>query len=280
MHFPKFWAKAEENRVKAWGWSDISQHEALQSAKKRAHTLVALLSHGRPPRAPYGYSDQPLREEVLKIIDLPEVAQEAIISRNTYGALILNSPQVAFLDVDRKTDNSAINNLMHLVTDIFKPAKTQYGSNRDEIQVNMARLCELHYNLGLRLYETAAGFRILVTNDLLRPECATIRELSRVLKVDPLYRRLSLRHHSFRARLTPKPWRCGLNSPQDKWPWLDDISKAQFEKWQKSYAERCEEFATCRFIEQVGNAIVHPVVNEIIKLHDSATKAFSIMPLA
>lgn len=280
MHFPKFWAKAEENKFKAWGWSDISQHEAINSARKRAHNLAVLLSHGRPPRAPYGYSDQPLREEVIKSLDLPELAEAVVISRNGYGALILNSPQVAFLDVDRKESLSALDSIKNLMADLFKEQKTKYVLSREEIQSNCLQLCELNRALGLRLYETAAGFRVMVTQDLCRPEGELIRDLSRVLKVDPLYRRLSLRHRSFRARLTPKPWRCGHYTPKNKWPWSNEWAHKQFEQWQKSYAEKSESFATCRFLEQFGNAIMHPAVHEVVKLHDSSTKAFSTLPLA
>jgi hypothetical protein len=280
MHFPKFWAKAEENNFKAWGWSDISQNEAINSAKKRAHNLSVLLSHGRPPRAPYGYSDQPLREEVINSVDLPELAESVVITRNGYGALILNSPQVAFLDVDRKPPLSPLDVIKQLTVNIFKEKQNQYVASREEVQSNCMLLCELNSALGLRFYETAAGFRIMVTQDLCRPDGELIREVSRVLKVDPLYRRLSLRHRSFRARLTPKPWRCGHYTPKNRWPWSNEWAKKHFEQWQKSYAEKSEGFATCRFIGQFGNAIMHPAVHEVVKLHDSSTKAFSPLPLA
>ena len=69
-----------------------------------------------------------------------------------------------------------------------------------------------HPGMGLRLYRTANGYRCLVTHRTYDPASQECRELLEALGSDPLYIRLCRGQHCFRARLTPKPWRCGAGS--------------------------------------------------------------------
>ncbi|WP_245879372.1 hypothetical protein [Xanthomonas pisi] len=106
MIVPRHWAEAriqhrEGQRsitVRRFGWSDESYAAAELHARGRAgEALDAILSGTPLPRrerlAAYG-EGLPIREEI--------VAQEGslVLTRNSYGALCLNTPNVLFADVD------------------------------------------------------------------------------------------------------------------------------------------------------------------------------------
>ncbi|MCL2743078.1 MAG: hypothetical protein FWE67_04435 [Planctomycetaceae bacterium] len=63
---------------------------------------------------------------------------------------------------------------------------------------------------GVRIYKTAAGYRGIVTHALFDPTDPETLKLMERFECDPQYIRLCKRQESFRARITPKGWRCGL----------------------------------------------------------------------
>lgn len=110
MIVPQYWAEARVQQleprqitVRRSGWSDISQEEAQAHAEARAREALERIASGealsrREPRVPYnGAEGVPIREEIL------ERHGETIITRNVYGARCLNTPDVAFADVDQNT---------------------------------------------------------------------------------------------------------------------------------------------------------------------------------
>jgi hypothetical protein len=97
---------------------------------------------------------------------------------------------------------------------------------------------------------------------------------------DPLYLRLCRSQRSFRARLTPKPWRCGTRAAPARFPFETLAAEAAFRKWQEHYDGRRQRFATCALIGALGSAEVHPEVREIAAIHDEETRATSGLPLA
>jgi len=96
---------------------------------------------------------------------------------------------------------------------------------------------------------------------------------------DPLYRKLCEHQQSFRARLTPKPWRCGVRTPPARWPFQDAKAEQAFEKWSGRYATVSATRATCRLLS-AGNGAMHPSLQPIVELHDTLTRATSDLPLA
>src|SRR5258708_17287312 len=61
--------------------------------------------------------------------------------------------------------------------------------------------------LAVRVYKTAAGYRAMVVNAGFDPGSTRSEEVLKEFGADPLYVRLCKMQQSFRARLTPKPWR-------------------------------------------------------------------------
>src|SRR5262249_13129913 len=105
MKFYKYWAKGTATvadvhpwNVRAFGGSDVSMQEALQRANERAGRVAAALVNGQAPGS-YGYDERPLREEIIEEIrDGGKLV--ALITRNAYGSLVLNTNRVMFVDVD------------------------------------------------------------------------------------------------------------------------------------------------------------------------------------
>jgi hypothetical protein len=123
----------------------------------------------------------------------------------------------------------------------------------------------------LRLYRTFAGLRGIFTHDVFDPKSDLSLDVLREMGSDPLYIRLCKAQECFRARLTPKPWRCGHRANAVRFP-IEDAYAERFEQWKVKYEARQRDYATCRFLGQLGNGCVHPEVARIVELHDFVTK--------
>jgi hypothetical protein len=137
-----------------------------------------------------------------------------------------------------------------------------------------------HPDWSWRIYRTRAGLRLLAAHALFDPETAVENGVFEALGADPLYRQLCRAQKCFRARLTPKPWRCGVQGKPERWPWLNAKAEARFRKWEESYRSESEPWATCELIRQLGTAGTHPEVQPIVAVHDEATRAGSKLQLA
>ena len=80
--------------------------------------------------------------------------------------------------------------------------------------------------------------------------------------------------------MTPKPWRCGLKQNTLRWPYETADQQRGFQQWLTEYDERQRRFATCRFLSIVGSGAVHPAVQPLVDLHDTATRATESLELA
>jgi hypothetical protein len=105
---PQYWAEARTRTeirdrlvtVKRFGWSDESQAAAQRHAEERAADAAARMVRGESllwfdHKVPYnGGNGLPIREEIVARHG------ETVITRNSYGALCLNTPDVLFADID------------------------------------------------------------------------------------------------------------------------------------------------------------------------------------
>ena len=108
MIVPQFWAEGraqhrqnnKQTTVRRFGWSDSSAAEAQSSADARAQEALQRILSGekllrREPKIPYnGAQGVPIREEII------DRHGETVITRNSYGARCLNTPNVLFADID------------------------------------------------------------------------------------------------------------------------------------------------------------------------------------
>ena len=283
MRFPRYWSKVEHDNISVWGWSDHSQSDAKSRGEERAEKLAQLLAQGPLPKSSYGYADKPLREEIIRQLPEHSSTPSALVTRNNFGALVLNSAEVMFIDVDAPEVVSS-KCAVSWISKLFGGSKKEDSSPslKDEpAALQKAReWAESNPRWGFRAYRTFAGWRFIVTHDLFDPKNVLSEKVFDALEADPLYRRLCKSQESFRARLTPKPWRCLMSGPPSSWPWADKKAEEAFRAWEQRYAKCCEEYSTCHFVTSIGDERVHRDISEIVKIHDHMTRCAEKLPLA
>jgi len=141
-------------------------------------------------------------------------------------------------------------------------------NQQNKILPVFSRFHERYPELAFRVYETAAGYRMMVTNKTMDPQSEESGEWHKALKGDKLYARLCERQKCYRARLTPKPWRLlGFASP-DLLPegWHGD--PADLVDWLEHYEAKSQGVAVCRLVDTYGDGSINEDVAEVLKIHD------------
>ena len=128
MLIPKYWAQhkqrfesletssnpSKQATIKRYGWSDISQMEALSHAKSRVDDAHHRWLAGedivrRERREEYNEGNSiPIREQIVSKHSFPEnessnnsaAVTKLIVTRNSYGAQVANVDNIAIIDVD------------------------------------------------------------------------------------------------------------------------------------------------------------------------------------
>jgi len=286
MYFPRYWAKASVDgrgrggitvNAQAWGWSDVSDADALARATARAQ---ALLSHlppepGELKRAHY-YEARPFREPVLQ--DLSQGPVKAIITRNSFGCEVLNTDTVAFADIDY--DPPRVGIFSALFGGGKKKAAEAQAAWETQTLEKLQQWQQAHSSWSFRVYRTAGGLRLLVISGLQPASDPASMKWLEAVGSDPLYLRLCRDQKSFRARLTPKPWRCGLKQLTVRFPWAKESEQEAFEKWLGNYQPKCDSYAVCAYLQTLGIDTPAPEIRPILALHDERTSVGKGLPLA
>jgi hypothetical protein len=196
---------------------------------------------------------------------------KGVVTRNHYGCLVLNATRALFIDVDmvqpcrQERERDAVDSWNKGWLQILEDLRVVLGSERGE---------------GFRIYRTAAGFRILATSREFEPDSPQSHRLMNLVGADAAFVKLCRTQNSFRARLTPKPWRCGMRRPPNFFPRETAGEKQRFAEWLSRYERSCRGHATCQYLGHVGPKAVHKRIAPIIELHDHQTKAHTALPLA
>jgi hypothetical protein len=279
MNFPKFWARGEAQGFSAWGWSNESLALATSKAVEVAQRIAARLAHGdRRHLSRYEYGDRPLREEILREFRDDNGLLTAIITRNSYGCLVLNTARLLFVDVDLGEAPEQGGVLGWLSG--AKKAAAKLATARQSVLDRAEAWARQHPGWGWRVYETRAGLRLAAIHRPFAhddPTCAAVFE---ALGADLLYRRLCGHQRCFRARLTPKPWRCDTPKPPTRWPFVDERAARAFVEWEKGYLAAAAGYATCRLVAEFGATMGASEFAELLPAHDAATRCDSGLPLA
>jgi len=257
MHIPRYWARSDAPvPASSWRWSDISVEDALRRANEQAQKIAKIFASGSVPDQ-YAYGDRPIREEVVRRVTGGDGTELAIVTRNLYGALVLNAAGAMFIDIDLPSPKGW--------RSLFRR-----GSDGDAERASLERVKKWaeHQRVGIHVYRTAAGLRGLVTSRTYEPTTEATIESLRHLGSDPLYIRLCAAQQCFRARLTPKPWRCGSPCPPSRYPWQSPEAEMRFRAWEAQYEAKTSPYAVCRLVAQIGPKDVHPAIHPIIELHD------------
>jgi hypothetical protein len=278
MNFPPFWARGRSGDFHAWRWSSQSLAEAQALANQAAQRIADQFRNGQfPPKHGGYYPDRPFREPVLREIKDAAGETAAVVTRNSHGCLVLNTAKVMFVDIDLPEPKPAAGFFKRL---FGKPDPSPASTSLAGALAQIENWTRSRSEWGWRIYRTRAGLRLLATHDLIEADSGAAKDAFAGLGADPLYCKLCLSQKSYRARLTPKPWRCGIADKPERWPWLDAQAEKRFQKWEADYLSSAEGWATCELLRQIGNTNSHPEIPAIVKLHDAATRVGSQLQLA
>jgi hypothetical protein len=326
MIVPQFWAEARVQQrlpdrqvtVRRFGWSDLSQEDAQSMAEQRAAgALQRILADEkiprREPRVGYNGADGvPIREEIISRHG------DTVITRNSYGALCLNTPEVMFVDVDEDASSFRFSGCLvlflllgalgflgchqfgnwklgflalipaalmavWLINIINKLITRRRGGPEAIARQGLERFIATQPDGRFRLYRTPAGFRLMVLHQLIDPRSEAAASIFKACGTDPLYSTMCRAQHCYRARLTPKPWRMGmkerLRPRRTAWPVDPSYLPARAE-WVKEYEQMSAGWAACRFLKEYGTAPVHDTARSVQELHDRLCRAEENLPLA
>jgi hypothetical protein len=278
MHFPRHWARGEHDGFRAWKWSDVSPEDAAARAQAAARALAERVATDEPkrPNHDYPYPTGPLREPVLSVVATRDGAPTAVVSRNAGGVRVLNTADVMFVDIDFPQPVRP-----GLFARLFarRPPEPPDETGRAQLGV-VATWLAAHPEWGFRVYRTRAGLRLLATHGRVDAAGSETDRVFGELGADALYRRLCRSQKSFRARLSPKPWRIGLRAPGVRWPWIGADDERKFASWNAEYERAAAGYATCAFLERLGVEEEAAELRDLIRLHDAETRADAALPLA
>ena len=284
MRIPKYWARSSQSvqqpggrpyQIVIWQWSDASVSDAQRKADDRVREVADKVRAGQQLNR-YGYGDRPLREEITQGVTNAAGSEVAVVTRNAYGALVLNALNAMFIDIDFSDKGTAGTSGGGFSFGFGKRAPSQEDQHLERITAWASR----HPDVGLRVYHTAGGLRCLVTNQTFDPRQSYTLDMLRELESDPLYVRLCKAQECFRARLTPKPWRCNVSVPPSRYPWENSDIEIQYRLWERSYEQASRSYGVCRLVKQIGPQEVHPDVTPILALHDQVAGVAAQRPLA
>ncbi len=326
MLIPTFWAEGRVQRrtgnkeiltVRRYGWSNENQQSAQIHADGRALEAWTRIADGQPLalrdlKLAYGSEGLPIREQVVSQED------NTVITRNSYGALCLNTPDVAIADIDfdllipiDKKNLLALAGtflmgavlstallspwvgLGFLVLLLFTPAlATAYrtakvaraGGIEKVARARVRAFSKERPDWHIRVYRTPKGLRAIVLHKSMLPDDPEVADFFDAVGSDPQYVKMCAQQQCFRARVSPKPWRIGINQRIRSWnglPSVDAKRKHEREIWLRSYDRVAEGYAACQLVEVLGpgdRLTAHTA--KVLAMHDTLARVKADFPLA
>ncbi len=265
MNFAKYWSSIEvrvparfgkPGAVRVWGASNTDEATAADAARARAAQALAFFAG---QTADYDYGSDTIREEMVEEFFDSAGERLAVITRNRYGALVLNTERVLFGDIDLPSENF----VLRLCNRLGRRARDKHF-----FLETMRAFQGSHPEFVLQVYETRAGLRFIVINREIRADSAEVELLFKELPVDRLYTRLCRSQLCFRARLTPKPWRIGLPRPTARFPFSTELKQRSFNFWLAEYVAKSRNACAARRLERIGEADMPDAVRQVVDIHD------------
>ena len=249
-------------RTTCYGGSNFSDQDALANAHKKIQAIKDVIS-GKTNFLDYEID---IREELVYKLN-----EQNIITRNRYGALVLNTTDILFIDID-SPKNTFIRFIKWIFnsTDHLTPKALMLEDIQQEIYRNKYR------NYAFRVYETFKGYRIAVSGAHFDPTSKLSHQILSDFNSDYLYKLLCKKQECYRARLTPKPLRINYKDLKSNFPHQSQFELERLQNWVKIYDEKSEKYASCKFIFELRKF----QDQSIIGLHDKITNALINKPLA
>ena len=251
------------------GWSDISEDDAREHARSRWKQILARVA-GREARAE-DYSVA-VCEPIVREIDAGPL--RAVITRNRYGAQVLNCDRLCFIDID-KPKGGAGPGLLASLWNKLRGKNPEPAVNPETALLERVRAVATASGLTIRVYRTHSGWRLAILNRTYEPASRDAEELFRKFpQSDWLYRELCRKQDCFRARLTPKPWRIKATGFPDKkyprgFPWPDHAAAQAASDWVARYEAASAGHRTCAHLGDFGRNEPLPEILSILNVHDS-----------
>ena len=180
----------------------------------------------------------------------------AAVTRNHYGAKILNATNAMFVDIDSGHDADKIEKNMIM----------------DRVRIWASAMP----NRSIRAYATKQGVRLLFTDQSYDPASQEAQHIMAALGVVERYARLCASQGTFRARLTPKPWRIGISNPPARFP-KDPADRRLIASWSNSYEIASIPYATTHFLGTIGSGVVDALIAPVVEHHDRFAVGFGAL---
>ena len=326
MIVPQYWAEGRIQQrldkrqitVRRFGWSDLSLADAQTMADARTAEAFAKVVAGaqlerREPKVPYnGAEGVPIREEILARYG------ETVITRNSYGAHCLNTPNVLFVDVDfdKAAPTPWVRKARYLLLalggiafafypDILTVAAAflvaiSFGrgladwwrgrwiakkGGLEKVAMGRIEVCmAAHTKWHVRVYRTPKGLRLLGMHSTFDPQEQITRIIFDALGTDWVYSLMCRKQGCFRARVSPKPWRVGIGDHMRPRPGAWPIAPERIPErkaWVDRYERASRSFAACSFVAAMGDTSqVCPEAAMVQGVHDQLSQSSSGLPIA
>ena len=258
-------------RLRGWGGSNRDVAEAEQAAEIRLAWLkeqVQFTARGPKQAAMYEYGSGVIREEWLELLAGTDDAPEAVVTRNRYGAPVLNARSLAMIDIDLPEEGAR--------------GLAFWKKPPDPAEEAIAKLREWqgrNPGTSLRVYRTPKGLRVLRTDAEVPAESPEAERLLAELGNDRLYAALCKRQQCFRARLGPKPWRAQVSMPPGRFPREGNL-QSRFLTWLVEYEIAAATHAACRYLHTIGEDNIAGTLRRLVAAHDEMSGALSDRALA
>ena len=283
MKFYRYWHSAEKEicgaKIRSKAGSDESPEQAALLAERKLELYRRFTDAALTPPSPEELAafrrestgsseyEPAICEEVISELD-----KHNVVTRNRYGALVLNSEDHAFLDID--FDSCPSPGLGERLRALFGGTPPQTPEKRLFELLRKVINDRLPYT-PVRLYRTFKGFRMLLKTDR-SAESPAMQELMKQLFCDSLYAAFCARQKCYRARLTPKPRRIRMSTAlRFTFPY-DKAQNEERRAWLEAYERRSAGFAVCRLVKSFGPEMNTPVT----AYHDKLCGVGSDKPLA
>ena len=286
MRIGRYWARSQMHAIDPRGEahhrsflraSFESEADAQRIADQAAQQLKSQIERGTEPKDWYLYADRTRAEPLIEEIRSEYNQRIGALTVNAYGACILNTERVVFIDIDTPQPSPRPRGLLKRL--FSKPEPIDAEDPAEHVLTKLEAYCQSAPARGARVYKTAAGLRVLLTGEQLDPCAEQTHDLFHDLGADPQYATLCRVQSCFRARLTPKPSRMRIGWPPEKIR-AGSESTDSLRDWETAYHDECTAYAVCRLIVQIGPDTTDPDIALAQSIHDEHCAVSAQLPLA
>ena len=225
-----------------WWRVDSPDHPGFELLDQHGKEQVVAQAHGDEHYPDYSHLKYDIgNEPLLRSIEVDGL-EVGFITRNYYGAAVLNTDLLAMIDIDVRTDDCATwdprihgpsaprypVSEVELRNALRELTRGRFGRAIDYFETTdspaFRQLVACHWpderligddpipagvDVSVAVFETHNGYRLVLDKPLVITEEneREVSSLMRFLYADPDYRQIACRQKLWRSRLTRKPWR-------------------------------------------------------------------------